>query len=226
MYSRTVSLRPKTSSNSSKTSKKRSKLFTENRVPATNIVSQFLISDNSLAEFKKLVKSNPTDCVISALQIIGALDVFSSNVLRIFIKGQFLTRKGRNQFTYNEGMRLITTEEIEKIFILRYGNNFKFKTVDNYENFIGIITTELLPGNVLFCGVMNDDYTRHVFLIGRKMDGKLVFIDPHENVNQYCEIEDPECSKYFDKKLNYYILYNSDEKLTTAYLLKHKGFVM
>lgn len=79
--------------------------------PSCDTLSQFVISDINIMNFKRYLHS-PRDCVINALQIFGILDVISANVMRMF--------------TVNTD---IQKEEIEKIFVLTFGNNFEFKSL-------------------------------------------------------------------------------------------------
>ena len=130
------------------------------------------------------------DCVINALQIFGALDIKSSNILRISCAGDAGFYK----------------EQIEKIFILLLGNNFNFKSSDNYQEFVEIIEKTLLPGHGVFAG-----YTGHVFIIARKENGVIMLIDPQRS-SIVCEIN--ECQDYIRNKKEYYLLFQSPEKMT------------
>jgi len=132
----------------------------KNSFPECNILSQFKISDENIMNFKRYLKS-PMDCVINALQLMGVLDTISSNMLRISCVGTSGFEK----------------EQIEKIFILYGGVNFEFKSTKDFNEFASIIENQLLPGNVVFAG-----YTGHVFIIGRYLNGQLVYIDPQLNI--------------------------------------------
>jgi hypothetical protein len=141
------------------------------------------------------------DCVINALQLIGVLDTFSSNILRISCVGSTGFEK----------------DQIEKIFVLYKGVNFDFKSTKNFDEFANSIETQLLPGNIVFAG-----FTGHVFIIGRYLNGKLVYIDPQ--INTICDIIT--CQDILKKGgKEYFILFNSKEKLTNPQL-EYLGFTL
>lgn len=159
--------------------------------PKCTTLSQFKISDENIAGFKRFV-DKPMDCVINALQIFGALDSKSSNILRISCAG-------------DEGIYI---EQIEKIFTLLLGNNFDFQSSDNYQDFVEIIEKTLLPGYGVFAG-----YTGHVFIIARKENGVIMLIDPQRS-QIVCEIN--KCQDYIRNYKEYYLLFQSPEKLTPS----------
>jgi len=172
----------------------------KNSFPECDILSQFKISDENIMNFKRYLKS-PMDCVINALQLMGILDTLSSNILRISCVGTTGFEK----------------EQIEKIFTLYTGVNFEFKSTKKFDEFVQIIETQLLPGNVVFAG-----YTGHVFIIGRYLNGQLVYIDPQLNI--ICNIL--ECQDMIrNGGKEYFILFNSQDKLTNQQL-EHLGFTL
>jgi hypothetical protein len=194
----------KSNTKKSKKTKKRSNIVKNIRIknsfPECNILSQFKISDDNIMNFRRHIKS-PMDCVINALQLMGILDTTSSNVFRI-------SCVGTNGFT---------KEQIEKIFILYIGLNFEFKSTKDFNEFATTIETKLLPGNVVFAG-----YSGHVFLLGRYLDGRIVYIDPQLNI--ICDIlKCQEIIKNGGKE--YFILFNSEEKLVNQQL-EHLGFIL
>ena len=175
---------------------KRQSIIQEKRhllLPKCTTLSQFKISDENIAGFKRFV-DKPMDCVINALQIFGALDNYSSNILRISCAGDAGFYK----------------EQIEKIFILLLGNNFDFQSSDNYQEFVEVIEKTLLPGHGVFAG-----YTGHVFIIARKKNGVIMLIDPHRS-SILCEID--KCQDYIRDNKEFYLLFQSPEKLTPGQL--------
>jgi hypothetical protein len=141
------------------------------------------------------------DCVINALQLIGILDTFSGNILRISCVGSTGFEK----------------DQIEKLFILYVGLNFEFKATNDFDDLLNTIDTQLLPGYVVFAG-----YTGHVFIIGRYLNGKLVYIDPQ--INTICDIIT--CQDILKKGgKEYFILFNSKENLTNPQL-EYLGFTL
>ena len=159
-------------------------------LPGTTMLSQFAITDANLAQFNRRFTS-PMDCFINALQIMGVLDDRSANIMRI-------STIGRVGFT---------KEQIEMIFSFTYLTNFDFKSTLDYDEWARWIHTYLTPGNVVFAG-----YTGHVFLIGRRTDRTIIYIDPQ--VGQFCNLDTPECQQYVRDKRQWYLLFNSTERLT------------
>ena len=162
-------------------------------------LSNFTITDQILADFRRLSTRPYMDCVISALQIIGILDTFTANVLRI-------TKIGTHG---------IDSNEIELIFSLRTNQRFLFMPTNNIDEFIQYIRTHLQPGNVSFCGVTYMNGQSHVFLIGRDTDGNIIKIDPSVP-DPYCFLEtDHECFRIFSQNTRqYWLLFNYTGNLT------------
>ena len=153
-------------------------------------LTQFGINDVQIQSFRRNVLS-PKDCVINALQLIGMLDIYTANLLRITLVGQF----GIDQ------------SQIEQIFILYYGYTF---------------ISCLQVGHVAFAGYQDVNGAKHVFLIGRKTDGHVYYIDPQ--INQICNLSDPQCLQYIANKQFFFLLKNNQTKLTDAEF-RSKGFV-
>jgi len=183
----------KNTSKTRNTQKKRSKVIwkarVKNSLPDCNDLSQFQINDENIQSFRRYINS-PMDCVINALQLMGLLDTVTSNLFRI-------SCVGTNGFE---------KDQIEKIFILYKGVNFEFKSTTNFNEFLNLIETKLLPGNVVFAG-----YTGHVFIIGRLLNGNIMYIDPQ--INKFCDIKTCQNLIMHESK-SYYLLFNSEKKLT------------
>lgn len=162
-------------------------------------MSIFGITNDQLITFKRIVNS-PMDCVVSAMQIIGLLDFFSANVLRLTLVGK----------------HGITLDEIENIFSLRSGKKFVFQPTKDINEFISMVNVNLPINHVIFCGIKyTETCMRHVLLIGREQDGRIVKIDPQSN-NSICYLDtDNECIDEFAKDTNeYYLLFNYEGALT------------
>ena len=170
------------------------------------IMFQHQITEENLKTFRRHVKS-PMDCVINALQIIGVLDNFSSNLIRLTCVGQ-------------QG---ITQEQIQNIFTLysviqETPYEFLFMEARGFNQakvFEDVIIAGLQPQNILFCGYEKNGF-KHVFLLGRYLDGRIMYIDPQVGKNgTVCDIHQAECYKYISGAQKYYILhYNPTKKLT------------
>ena len=166
-------------------------ILEEHKFPECNILSQFQISDANMSSFSRVFPS-PTDCVISALQIMNIIDATSANIMRVATLGK----------------QTMDKKQIEIIFCYAKRHNFMFKPTNSYEEWSNWISRLLEPGHVVFAG-----YTGHVFLIGRHLDGSIIYIDPQ--VSNPCNLNDPECEKYLRNKQTWFLLFNSQEQLTS-----------
>ena len=172
------------------------------------VVSNFPISADNILLFKKLSTGPYMDCVISALQIIGILDFFTANVFRI-------TKIGT---TFG-----LDLNEIELIFTLRTNKRFLFLSTTDINEFIQNVNMYLQPGNVIFCGVdylPNYNFTitqKHVFLIGKNLNGRIIKIDPNAR-NPFCFLDtDRNCLNDFEINIiKFYLLFNYTGELTQA----------
>ena len=167
--------------------------------PQCDTLSQFVISDINIMNFKRYLHS-PRDCVINALQIFGILDTISANVMRI-----------------SHDKSNIQKEQIEKIFVLTFGNNFEFKSTICFNEFTLNIYNLLKPGNGVFAG-----YLGHVFILARLTNGDIIFIDP--GLHQICDVR--LMNEYLENcPKPYFLLFNSNTRLSTEQL-SHMGFLL
>jgi len=159
-------------------------------------LSQFIMTDERIQNFKRFVKS-PRDCFINAMLLMGMIDNTAANILRISFAGELGFMK----------------EQIELIFTLKTSKPFKFYQM-NYEKFSDTIKNKLESGNVVFAG-----YTGHVFIIGKTYNGDIVYIDPHTEVG-ICNLSDENCEKSIQNKGDYYLMYHTDTLLSKDELRK------
>jgi hypothetical protein len=159
-------------------------------------LSQFIMTDERIQNFKRFVKS-PRDCFINAMLLMGMIDNTAANILRISFAGELGFMK----------------EQIELIFTLKTSKPFKFYQM-NYEKFSDTIKNTLKAGNVVFAG-----YTGHVFLIGKTYNGDILYIDPHTEVG-ICNLSDENCEKSIQNKGDYYLMYHTDTLLSKDELRK------
>ena len=172
--------------------------------PPCNFLSQFKITDEQLLSFKRTAPT-PMDCFINALQILGVVNNITANIMR-------LSSAGKTGFT---------TEEIEKIFIFISGHNHDFKATGSPQEFAEWIAANLIPGHVVFAGHQGD--INHVYLIGRQVNGNLVYIDPQAGI--FCDLSSPECQRYLTNNRVYRLMFNSLDKLSPEQL-RLLGFVI
>ena len=159
-------------------------------------LSQFIMTDERIQNFKRFVKS-PRDCFINAMLLMGMIDNTAANILRISFAGELGFMK----------------EQIELIFTLKTSKPFKFYQM-NYEKFSDTIKNTLKAGNVVFAG-----YTGHVFLIGKTYNGDILYIDPHTEVG-ICNLSDENCEKSIQNKGDYFLMYHTDTLLSKDELRK------
>ena len=176
--------------NARKNKKHRGGILESYGLPECTELSQFSITDENINAFKRTFQS-PMDCFINALQLMNVLNQLSANIMRISTLG----------------MSGFTKEQIEMIFAFTHNNNFEFKETHNSDEWISWINNLLEPGNVVFAG-----YTNHVFIIGRLLNGTILYIDPQIPI--ICDLSIPECSKYVLGQHTWYLLFNSHESLT------------
>ena len=168
-------------------------MLENNGLPVCNILSQFRITDEAILQFNRTFDA-PMDCFINALQIMNVLDTKAANIMRISTLGMI----GFNK------------EQIEIIFIYSYGTNFDFKNTNNYNEWVNMIKQLLKPGNVVFAG-----YTGHVFLIGRFLNGEIIYIDP--SIPVLCSLSNYACEQHLPINkpgFEWFLLFNSQEKLS------------
>ena len=184
---------------------RRNKLIEEHRMIRN--ISKFVIADKNIETFFRIVSNNKNnDCVINAMQIIGILDSFSANVCRI------------TSLTEENGM--MNSEQIAKIFSLKYDKLYKFTRVaTKYEIFCNLIITNLNhSSNIVFCGYKGSDNIGHIFLIGYRNDKRFQLIDPQIKTSEpvICHAENfaPCFENYIGNKENYYLLKNEEVRLT------------
>lgn len=155
--------------------------------------TQFRITDEQINQFRRLIHK-PKDCFINAMQIMGMIDILGGNILRISCAGE----------------HGFTKEQIEKIFMLHTGHYHDFVDM-SYMEFVELLETNLSPGYVTLAG-----YTGHVFIVGRYVDGRIVYIDPQ--LDTICDLLSTECESLIKGHRQYYLLFNSTEKLTSNQL--------
>ena len=174
--------------------------------PSYNTLTTFRISDENIRSFNRIIMS-PMDCFINALQIIGILDQRTADIIRISTSGMV---------GFNE-------KQIELIFMYTLKKNFHFKKYYLYATWLSEITQNMRPGTCVFAGYRMIDGAGHVFLIARRLDGIIVYIDPQ--LNTICDINEQECRANLMNKKFYFLLYNSSRFLTERQNLKVARYI-
>lgn len=164
--------------------------------PCVNL-TYFRITDDQINSFETVVKS-PMDCFINSLQLLGIINNVTADIMRI-------STAGKTGFTQ---------EEIEKIFILLTGHNHDFKGTNSPDEFSIFIAKNLPPGNVVFAG--HEGQSKHVYLIGRTLNGTIKYIDPQ--IGQICDLSLEHCQKLIINNKIFRLMFNSEYKLTPEQL--------
>lgn len=123
--------------------------------------ARFPLSAEQLRKYVSVIPDSSSDCVISALQILGGLDAVTANILRVTCVGK-------------EG---IGAKEIENIFTIISGFLYDFKPIDGFDTWIRTIYFSLGEGECAFCGGLRSETYGHVFILA-KFKGELLYIDP------------------------------------------------
>lgn len=173
-------------------------------LPPCETLSVFSITNQQIQSFTREVHS-PMDCFINALQLLGVINSVTANIMRISTAGK-------------SGFQL---EEIEKIFVLLTGFNHSFRAIPNPADFSRIIAENLPPGHAVFAG--HEGQSKHVYLIGRTDDKRLIYIDPQ--LGTLCDLASDDCFKLISGNTLFRILFHSTTKLTSEQL-RRIGFVI
>ena len=158
--------------------------------PQCTTLSQFQITDEALTNFGRVFQS-PSDCFINALQLFNIIDGMNANLMRI-------SSAGRTGFE---------KEQIEIIFIYILRYNFDFKATYDYNQFTIWVQSLLQVGYGVLGG-----YTGHVFIIARRSDNSLVYIDPQIPV--ICDVSTCQDTYLSNQRGPWYLLFHSLEQLT------------
>jgi hypothetical protein len=149
-------------------------------------IAQFYISDNHLLTFRRLVKK-PRDCVINALELLGVLNSVPADLMRIVV-----------------GDTGVGAPQIEQIFSYVQPSAkwrfFRYTDIATLEQFA---FRDLQPSHVIFCGYQKNGF-KHVYLVGKNHDGKILYIDPQ--VDAFCPLENAQCFNFIRDAQEYYIL--------------------
>lgn len=186
-----MSFKPRSGRQTDNRRKVREDVFSKKRLQRSEIAS-FSMQYFDINEFGR-TKPKPRDCVINAMELLQLMDKRSADLMRIMV-----------------GDRGIFEGQLVDCFNLVYEEDnvsFQFQSYSNPDTLIKYVKEDLGPNNVIFCGY--DD--KHVFLIGKGLDGNIYLIDPQLNLpNQMCnmtvgEFKD-QCWQFISNKGKYHML--------------------
>ena len=158
-------------------------------------LAEFYITDDDIKKFYRTFNS-PKDCFINVLQLLRLINGETADLMRI-------SSLGKSGFT---------KAEIELFFIYLRRTNFDLKYTENFETFTNTYLKHFEKiknnNNAVFAG-----YKGHVFIIAKKNDGEIYYIDPQVGI---CDLKIPECLAKIKNNNNqpYYLLYSSVEILS------------
>jgi hypothetical protein len=154
--------------------------------------AEFEMTNSLINGFRRQIPK-PMDCVINALQLMGALSSKCAELMRI-VAGDGGFQK----------------EQIEATFQFLFpSKQWKFEPFVNLEDLANYAQNVMKSGTVVFCGYQGYNPTvkqniGHVFLVGKDAAGKPLYIDPQ--IPTICNLIDSACEKYIAGKNQYFIL--------------------
>jgi hypothetical protein len=137
-------------------------------------VAQFPITNEQLTNIQRTVVK-PRDCVVNAMEIIGIADSRSADIMRIMV-----------------GDVGVQAEQIEDIFQFLFKRPFVFTYDSDINKLSNYVAENLKINHVIFLGVHYINGDKHVFLIGKDMNGGIIYIDPQNPL--LCDLRYQECS--------------------------------
>jgi hypothetical protein len=179
--------------------------------------AEFRITDQHLQNFKRLIKK-PMDCVINALEIIGVIDNTHADIIRICMGdiglsiSQIVDIFKYMKPTYEWGFMKIRfkalmeycQKNLKRGHVLFCGYDAPY-TIDVQ---IRRDNVKSSGNRIKSCPIVTrtrtKDSRRHVFLIGKSSDGKLVLID--KSIPIVCDLSDPSCEKHISIASAFFIL--------------------
>lgn len=178
----------------------------EHGLPACTNLSVFPIRDENILSFRRYLNS-PNDCFINALQVFGLLDTKCANIMRISSTGRITG---------------FSKEEIEAVCILLTSFNYDFIYSNNYAEFEQKIITSIPVNYGVLAGYSGSNVAGHVFIIARNSSGEIILIDPQINyLGNYLNVR----NLIYGPGRNYYLLFESSEKLTPDQI-RSLGFII
>ena len=149
-------------------------------------IATFYITEENFKNVRRYVKKS-RDCVVNVMEMLGIIDNTTADVLRIAVGDVGLQKN-----------------QIEDIFSYFFPQArwrfFPYKNIQTLEEYC----QKMLPvSHVIFCGIKTTK-DAHVFLIGKRTDHEIVYIDPQMSV--VCELKYSECATHIVNANEYYIL--------------------
>lgn len=172
--------------NKLKIRRNRDRIFAENR--DRRGIAQFNMEFFDINNFGRN-RPRPRDCVINAMEMLGLFDKFSADLMRIMVG-----ETGLQEYQLTECFNLMYQD---------LGVKFHLHNFSNPKSLGDFITNSLNLNHVIFCGYDS----KHVFLIGKGLDGNLYLIDPQLGLsNHMCNLSFKECLDFIDHKGTYHVL--------------------
>ena len=124
-------------------------------------------------EYYLRINSDPNDCVINAMQLLGLLSNIESGLLRIELKC-WSERNG--------GLPLSVILSMFKTIYPFY--NFDFIKSNNPDHFVDYLTRIMPNNSISFCGISRKNGSCHVFLV-IKSSNQIYIVDPQTYTYPY-----------------------------------------
>jgi hypothetical protein len=204
--------------------------------PPCNIVSQFKIFDNFISEFQRSVPT-PKDCFINALQLTGLIDSLNANIMRVSSAGItgftkeaiekvfILIKKYNFDFKSTKNFNVFIKMIYERLLpghaiFAGYDTNPDAMVIS--KKVTGVPVPEIekplgsdnipIPPSPWYWKSNDVDGPAHIFILARKLDGGIYYIDPQ--LNLICNIDENSCVEKIKLNNNYFLLFNSTVQIT------------
>jgi hypothetical protein len=154
--------------------------------------AEFEMTESFINSFQRKIPK-PMDCVINALQLMGALSPRCAELMRIVAGDGGFQKK-----------------QIEDTFKFLFpSKQWEFQPFSNLNELAYFTKAQMTNGRVVFCGYVGynptlNKSTGHVFLIGKNLQGTVLYLDPQ--IPTICDLDDAQCANYISGKNQYFIL--------------------
>lgn len=182
-----------------------------------NILCLFKFPELIITEFRNFIHSS-RDCVVSVMQLIGIIDTYTANILRILFTG----------ITQDQIIGIITLYAGYKLHPTKYPFKYKFQNLTTY--ILGVMESsdpisewiefsKIKPNQGVFTWMEFVDrvtgaFYRHCVYIVRNTEGVLQVIDPQKEPSNRILPLDRYFSTYVTRLSVLEMLYRSKERLT------------
>lgn len=151
-------------------------------------LATFPISDENVEAFTREVE-RPMDCVINAYQLLGFIDDYTAELMRMTCPG-------------DQGLSLVQLERtMAYMSHRRLSTVLAFKPSSSFDEFQYYLSSNLGRGLSAFCGITRDDGSSHVFVVAINSVGQFVLLDPQLDETM-CDLAHSDCLSNITDNVN------------------------